>query len=90
MSGGAVSEDQIARLRLIGSENIGLVTYFQLLGRFGSGGGRSHTPLAPRGGGLAPKLAPQSLVEREIERVAEVEASHSRVCSSIWCGGLDQ
>ena len=32
----AASEDQVARLRLIRSDNIGPVTYFQLLARFGS------------------------------------------------------
>ena len=32
----AAPADQIARLRLIRSDNIGPVTYFQLLARFGS------------------------------------------------------
>ena len=32
------AEDQIARLRLIRSDQIGPITYFQLLARFGSAG----------------------------------------------------
>ena len=68
------SEDQIARLRLIRSDNIGPVTYFQLLARFGSAARAIEAipDLAARGGGRAPKLAARILVEREIERVAEL------------------
>jgi DNA processing protein len=72
------SEDQIARLRLIRSENIGPVTYFQLLARFGSAASAIDAipDLAARGGGRAPKLAPRAAVEREIERVAELGARY--------------
>jgi DNA processing protein len=72
------SEDQIARLRLIRSDNIGPVTYFQLLARFGSAhAALSAIPdLAARGGGRAPKLVSRASVEREIERVAELGARY--------------
>jgi DNA processing protein len=73
-----VSEDQIARLRLIRSENIGPVTYFQLLARFGSASAAlSAIPdLAARGGGRAPRLASRASVEREIEQVARLGARY--------------
>jgi DNA processing protein len=70
--------DRIARLRLIRSENIGPVTYFQLLARFGSAQAALDAipDLAARGGGRAPKLASKAEVEREIERVAGLGARH--------------
>ncbi|HEX8667810.1 MAG TPA: DNA-processing protein DprA [Allosphingosinicella sp.] len=72
------SEDQIARLRLIRSENIGPVTYFQLLARFGSAAAAiaAIPDLAARGGGRAPKLASRAAVEREIEAVARIGARY--------------
>jgi DNA processing protein len=72
------SEDQIARLRLIRSENIGPVTYFQLLARFGSASAAlaAIPDLAARGGGRAPKLAPRAAVEREIDHVATIGARY--------------
>ena len=72
------SEDQIARLRLIRSDNIGPVTYFQLLARFGSAAAAlaAIPDLAARGGGRAPKLAARAAVEREIEAVARLGARY--------------
>lgn len=72
------SEDQIARLRLIRSDNIGPVTYFQLLARFGSAAAAIEAipDLAARGGGRAPKLAPRAAVEREMERVEALGARY--------------
>ncbi len=72
------SEDQLARLRLIRSDNIGPVTYFQLLARFGSAAAAIEAipDLAARGGGRAPKLAARAAVEREVERVAELGARY--------------
>jgi DNA processing protein len=72
------SEDQIARLRLIRSDNIGPVTYFQLLARFGSAQAAIDAipDLAARGGGRAPKLAPRAAIAREMERVAELGARY--------------
>jgi DNA processing protein len=70
--------DQIARLRLIRSENIGPVTYFQLLARFGSAQAALDAipDLAARGGGRAPRLASKAEVEREIEQAAKLGARH--------------
>ncbi|MDB5691866.1 MAG: dprA, partial [Alphaproteobacteria bacterium] len=71
-----ISEDRIDRLRLIRSENIGPVTYFQLLARFGSAGAAlaAIPDLAARGGGRPPKLAGRAAVEREAEQVAKLGA----------------
>jgi DNA processing protein len=78
MAEGGASEDQIARLRLIRSDNIGPVTYFQLLARFGSAAAAlaAIPDLAARGGGRAPRLASRASVEREIEQVARVGARY--------------
>ncbi len=70
--------DHVARLRLIRSDNIGPITYFQLLARFGSAQAAIDAipDLAARGGGRAPRLASKSEIEREIERVAALGARH--------------
>ena len=72
------SADQIARLRLIRSENIGPITYFQLLARFGSAAAALDAipDLAARGGGRAPRLASRSAIEREIEQVGRLGARY--------------
>ena len=74
----AASEDQVARLRLIRSDNIGPVTYFQLIARFGSASAAlaAIPDLAARGGGKAPRLASRALIEREIEQVATLGARY--------------
>lgn len=78
MADAGASEDQIARLRLIRSENIGPITYFQLLARFGSARAALDAipDLAARGGGRAPKLAARSVVQREMEQVAKCGARY--------------
>jgi DNA processing protein len=78
MADEAAFEDQIARLRLIRSDNIGPVTYFQLLDRFGSAASALEAipELAARGGGRKPKLAGRSAIEREMERVAALGAHY--------------
>ncbi len=72
------SEDQLARLRLIRSDNIGPVTYFHLLARFGSAAAALEAipHLASRGGGRAPTLASRAAAEREVERVEALGARH--------------
>ncbi len=74
----SATPDQIARLRLIRSDNIGPVTYFQLLARFGSAQAALDAipDLAARGGGRAPKLAPKGQAEREIEQVEKLGARY--------------
>ncbi|HEX9963526.1 MAG TPA: DNA-protecting protein DprA, partial [Allosphingosinicella sp.] len=72
------SADRIARLRLIRSENIGPITYFQLLARFGSAAAALDAipDLAARGGGRAPRLASRSMVEREMEQMERIGARY--------------
>jgi DNA processing protein len=67
----SLTADQLARLRLIRSENVGPITYFQLIARFGSAErALSAIPdLAARGGGRAPRIANRGQVEQEVERV---------------------
>jgi DNA processing protein len=71
-------EDQIARLRLIRSENVGPITYFQLLARFGSAAAAlaAIPDLAARGGGRPPRLATRAAVEREIGEVERLGARY--------------
>jgi DNA processing protein len=73
-----VPADRIARLRLIRSDNIGPITYFQLLARFGSAQAAIDAVpgLAARGGGRAPRLASKAEAEREIEAVERLGARH--------------
>lgn len=74
----ALTDEQIDRLRLIRSENIGPVTYFQLLARFGSAGAAlaAIPDLAARGGGRVPRLASRAVAEREAEQVAKLGARY--------------
>ena len=74
----APSADHIARLRLIRSDNIGPITYFQLLARFGSPQAAIDAipDLAARGGGRAPRLAARAEVEREMEAIERLGARY--------------
>jgi DNA processing protein len=86
MANAPKSEDQIARLRLIRSDNIGPVTYFQLLARFGSAAAAlaAIPDLAARGGGRAPKLASRAMVEREIEHVERLGARYLFIGQGLY------
>ncbi len=68
--------DKIARLRLIRSERIGPITYFQLLSRFGSAEAAlaALPDLARRGGGKVPRIASKADAERETAAVAKAGA----------------
>src|SRR5215217_2389203 len=70
--------DAVARLRLIRSENIGPITFFQLIARFGSAQAAIDAipDLAARGGGRAPRLVPKSQIEREMEEVERLGARY--------------
>ncbi len=72
------SQDLLDRLRLIRSANIGPVTYFQLLQRFGTAKAALEAipQLAARGGGKAPKIADLGDVEREIKAVDALGARY--------------
>jgi DNA processing protein len=74
----AAAEDRVARLRLIRSDNVGPVTYFQLLARFGSASAALDAipDLAARGGGRAPKLAARAVIERELAEVEKLGARY--------------
>jgi DNA processing protein len=71
-------QDLLDRLRLIRSANIGPVTYFQLLQRFGTAKAALDAipHLAARGGGKAPKIADLRDVEREIKAVDSLGARY--------------
>ena len=74
----AVTPDQIARLRLIRSDQIGPITYFQLLARFGSARAAIDAipDLAARGGGRPPRLAGKEQIEREVAQVERLGARY--------------
>jgi len=70
--------DRLARLRLIRSANVGPVTYFQLLARFGTAAAALDAlpQLAARGGGRAPRIADLAAIEREMHAVARLGARY--------------
>jgi DNA processing protein len=73
-----LSADQIARLRLIRSDNIGPITFSQLIARFGSAqDALAAVPdLAARGGGRPPRIASRGQVEQEATTVARLGAEY--------------
>ena len=73
-----MDEEQIARLRLIRSDNIGPVTCRQLIARFGTAARAIEAvpDLAARGGGRAPRLFTRDAAEREAQEVAKLGARH--------------
>ena len=73
-----MNDDRAARLRLIRSANVGPVTYFQLLARFGSAEAalRAIPDLAARGGGRVPRIAPLAAIEAEIKAVERLGARY--------------
>ena len=80
------AQDLLDRLRLIRSANIGPVTYFQLLQRFGSARAALDAipQLAARGGGKAPKIADLRDVEREIVAVERLGARYLFVGQGLY------
>jgi DNA processing protein len=73
-----VDQDRLDRLRLIRSSNIGPVTYFQLIQRFGTAQAAIEAipHLAARGGGKAPTLARIEDISREVETVQRLGARY--------------
>jgi DNA processing protein len=71
-------EERIARIRLSRSPTIGSVTYWQLIGRFGSAQAALEAvpALASRGGGAAPNLFSRDAAEREVEQVSRLGARY--------------
>lgn len=80
-----LNQDDIARLRLIRSANIGPVTYRELLARFGTAQAALDAlpDLAARGGSKAPVIARLSDVSAEVARVAALDARY------LFLGGAD-
>ncbi len=86
MSFAGGEQDLLDRLRLIRSANIGPVTYFQLLRRFGSASAALDAipQLAARGGGRAPVLADLRDVAKEIEAVERLGARYLFVGQGLY------
>jgi DNA processing protein len=74
----AAEQDLLDRLRLIRSANIGPVTYFQLLARFGNATAAlaAIPQLAARSGGKAPRIADLKDVAAEIDAVQRLGARY--------------
>ncbi len=72
------AQDRLDRLRLIRSANIGPVTYFQLIERFGTASAALEAipNLAARGGGKAPQIAALRDIENEIAAVDRLGARY--------------
>lgn len=75
---GAVGQDLFDRLRLIRSPNIGPVTYFQLMARFGTAAAALEAipQLAARGGGKAPRIAGIDEIRAEVDAVDRLGARY--------------
>ncbi len=70
------SQEAFDRLRLIRSENIGPVTYQQLIRRFGTAARalKAIPDLAARGGGRAPRIAEVKRIEAEMQSIHQLGA----------------
>ena len=73
-----MTDDLIARIRLIRSASIGPITYRQLIGRFGSPQAALDAipDLARRGGGNPPRIAGSDEAERERSKVEKLGARY--------------
>ena len=74
------------KLRLIRSANVGPVTYFQLMARFGSAAAALDAipNLAARGGGRAPQIASLADVEAEMRAVDRLGARYLFVGEGLY------
>jgi DNA processing protein len=81
-----LSEDAFDKLRLIRSANIGPITYFQLMTRFGSARAALEAipDLAARGGGRAMVLADTRAVEAEMRSVEKLGARYLFVGEGLY------
>ena len=81
-----VVDESFDKLRLIRSANIGPVTYFQLLARFGSARAALDAipDLAARGGGKAMRLADLRDVESEMRAVEKLGARYLFVGEGLY------
>ncbi|MCR9214863.1 MAG: DNA-processing protein DprA [Proteobacteria bacterium] len=77
------SDERVAWLRLIRSENVGPITFFQLLNRYGSASKSLETlpDLARKGGRKKPiRIFPLSLAKKEIENLHNFGAELIAAC----------
>ena len=74
------------KLRLIRSANVGPVTYFQLIARFGSAAAALDAVpnLAARGGGRAPQIASIAQIEAEMRAVEKLGARYLFVGEGLY------
>ncbi len=74
----SADQNRLDRLQLIRSANVGPVTYFQLIQRFGNARAALDAipMLAARGGGKAPRIAKLDDIAREIEAVERLGARY--------------
>jgi DNA processing protein len=81
-----VSDDLIARIRLIRSPSIGSVTYRQLIARFGSAQSALDAipDLARRGGGKPPRLFTRDEAEREVARAEKLGARYLTLGQGLY------
>ena len=81
-----MSEDLLARIRLIRSPSIGPVTFRQLLARFGSAEAAlgAVPDLAARGGGKSPSLFPAASAEREVAAVEKLGARYLALGQGLY------
>jgi DNA processing protein len=82
----SLSSDQVARLRLIRSDTIGPITFFQLIARFGNAEAAlaAIPDLAARGGGRPPRIASRAQVEQEIAAVERLGAEYLFLGTSAY------
>jgi DNA processing protein len=81
-----VTDDLIARIRLIRSPSIGPVTYRQLIARFGSAEAALEAipDLARRGGGSPPRLCGTADAERERAKVEKLGARYLTLGQGLY------
>ncbi len=78
--------DRRDKLRLIRSANVGPVTYFQLMARFGTAAAALDAipTLAIRGGGRAPYIATVAQIDAEMRAVAKLGARYLFVGEGLY------
>ena len=81
-----MSNDLVARVRLIRSSSIGPVTFRQLIARFGNAEAAlaAIPDLAARGGGKPPAIASEAAAVREIERVDGLGARYLMLGQGLY------
>ncbi len=81
-----MSDDLVARIRLIRSASIGPVTFRQLVARFGSAevALAAIPDLAARGGGKAPAIAGEATVRAEIGKVEALGARYLALGQGLY------